>query len=135
MSQELAESPQKEMLDRTFNEIKDAQERSSQMIYAPKPTLLERFDEEFVRDDGLMDKYIYVKDETNETGVRVDTTANAIKSFISRNCLSREEVGERVRGTQEEIAMETTDLCENSQEFRAKVLTKLSDVLKALHIT
>lgn len=41
------------------------------------------FDREFIRDDGLMDKYVDITDPLEEMGFRTITTGDAIKSFIS----------------------------------------------------
>lgn len=51
----------------------------------PKETTIrERFEKKFVRDDGLMDKYVSVEDLASELGFTTITTGDAILSFLKQ---------------------------------------------------
>lgn len=44
----------------------------------------ERFEEEFIRDDGLMDKYVEIPDLESELGFQTISTGEAILAFFKQ---------------------------------------------------
>lgn len=125
IAQQLAESPQKEHLDRTFNEIKDAQERSSHIVYSPEPAERE-WEEEFDRDFPIS----RTDDEIVEKGFRV--VSERLKSFINRLLTQkaqeeRERVLEMIEGMRKELP-ENLDPYDPADTHDAGYNTALSDL-------